>query len=164
MKRRDESANPTGVALAANRAEGSTVQMANQLYRHTENGTELFYPRTTADHVDVDGTALSEVLGEMDAGIDGKAATFVTAAALPVSAWSASGGVYVQTVQVSGLLETDTPIADVDMSGVTSETYAEMAEGWSCVGRMAAGAGSITAYCYENVPTADLTVMLKVVR
>ena len=100
----------------------------------------------------------------MDTAIQSKAATLMMAVELPASGWSDQGGIYVQTVNVSGVLATDSPIVDVDMSGATSETYVELAECWGYVGRVVAGAGSITAYCYENAPTVDMAVVLKVVR
>lgn len=51
------------------------------------------------------------------------------------------------------------------MSGATTgDTGTALTEAWNLVGRVTANAGSITAYCYEEKPTVDISLILKVVR
>lgn len=84
-------------------------------------------------------------------------------ASLPASGWSGSSAPYTQTATVTGLLATDTPLADVVLSD-TAATAALQLAAYGCVGRMDAGNGQLTARCYAQKPTADLTLGLKVVR
>ena len=85
-------------------------------------------------------------------------------ATLLVSGWSGSAP-YTQTVSVAGLLATDTPLADWDMSGATTTNANARSEGWQKVGRMTVNAANqLAACCYSEKPTVDLSVLLKVVR
>ena len=102
------------------------------------------------------GKALSDLCGE-------KAVTALYAAALPTAGWSADAP-YTQTVSVEGILATDAPVVDVDLSEATTSTYADLVEAWNAVGRIATGAGHITAYCYEDKPTQALSLKIRVVK
>ena len=77
--------------------------------------------------------------------------------------WSGSKP-YSQTVSVSGIASSDYPIADIDLSGVTTSNYETVMEAWSCVNRIATDDGTVTAYCYDEKPTAALTVILKTIK
>lgn len=81
---------------------------------------------------------------------------------LPASGWSDIAP-YTQTVTVEGLPEVDRPIAGWDFSNATVENYEVLAVAFSCVNRLVSGAGTLTAYCYLEKPTVDLSVYLKVV-
>ena len=85
-------------------------------------------------------------------------------ATLTASGWSASAP-YTQTASAAGVLATDDPFVDVDMSGASGSAQgAALTEAWGFVGRVTAGNGQITAYCYEDKPAVNLPVILKVVR
>lgn len=84
-------------------------------------------------------------------------------ATLNASGWSSSAP-YTQTVAVSGILATDTPVIDLDMAGATADTAADIQAAWACVGRIVTGSNEITAYCYEEAPTANLPLNILVVR
>lgn len=111
-------------------------------------------------------TALQTKISSADAlsAISQKASTRSFSVTLPVSGWSASAP-YTQTVTLSGLLSTDDPFVDVSLSGQSdAEAAAALMEAWGLVGRVTAGAGSITAYCYEEKPEVAIPLILKVVR
>ena len=84
-------------------------------------------------------------------------------ATLTAAGWSATAP-YTQTVAVAGVLAADNPIVDLNMSGATVDTASALQENWACVGRLAAGAGTLTAYCYEEKPEVDLPMTIKAVR
>lgn len=85
-------------------------------------------------------------------------------ATLSASGWSDTAP-YEQTVAVTGLLLTDVPLVDVDMSGATSgDAGTALQEAWTFVGRLNAGDGTVTAYCYEEKPEVDVPIILMVVR
>ena len=109
------------------------------------------------------GKILNDNLQNLSSSLSGKATTATYSATLSSSGWSASAP-YTQTVAVSGILVSDNPFADVDMSGATGSNGASITEAWGYIGRITANNGSITAYCYEEKPTVNLKVLLKVVR
>lgn len=91
-----------------------------------------------------------------------KATTSLYTSTLSSSNWSSTAP-YTQTVNVSGILSTDTPIVDVVLSSTTSTAISEM-EAWNCVSKIETSNGSITATCLESKPEISLNVQLKVVR
>ena len=101
---------------------------------------------------------------ELNLLIQKRATTASYTATFPASGWSSSSP-YTQTVNVDGILLTDDPIVDIDMSSATNaDDWALMTEAWNFVGRITANQGSVTMYCYDDVPTVDITIFLKVVR
>lgn len=110
------------------------------------------------------GTVLDGRQGKvLKEACDEKAVTSFYSATLSAAGWSASVP-YTQTVSVEGILETDTPIVDVDLSNATSSNYGDMIEAWNAVGRIATGAGTLTAYAYEDKPTQELALQIRVVK
>lgn len=96
--------------------------------------------------------------------INEKAETATYTGILKSSGWSSSAP-YSQAITVSGILATDIPFADVDMSDAsTGDDGTTLTDAWGLIGRVTANAGSITAYCYEEKPTVDISLILKVVR
>ena len=83
-------------------------------------------------------------------------------ATLSVSDWTSSAP-YTQTVSVDGILLSDTPISDVTLSTDTNTAIAQI-EAWSCISNIVTSNGSITAVCFEEKPTIDIPIKLKVVR
>lgn len=88
-----------------------------------------------------------------------KASKASYSATLSSSGWSSSAP-YTQTVTVSGILATDSPIIDLNMSSATVDTAADLQADWSLVGRITTAANSITAYCYEDKPAANLPLII----
>lgn len=114
---------------------------------------------------DTEGYALDARQGaELARQVAQKASTARYQATLIASGWS-SKVPYTQTVNVEGILLTDDPFVDVDMGDVTSgDSGMTLLEAWSFVGRVTANEGNITAYCYDEKPTVDIPLVLKVVR
>ena len=81
---------------------------------------------------------------------------------LLVSNWSESEP-FEQIGQVVGLLSTDYPFVDIDLSEV--EDAQSVIECWNMVGRVTVNSDdSIVAYCYSEKPTVDIPIVFKVVR
>lgn len=81
----------------------------------------------------------------------------------PASGWAGSGP-YTQTVAVPGILSTDDPIADVDMSAATVNTAADIQAAWTQVDRIDTADGSVTAVCFAVKPAVDIAVRIMGVR
>ena len=110
------------------------------------------------------GSSTSSVMSQdaVTTQLNNKATTNLYTATLLSSGWSSSAP-YTQTVSVSGILSTDTPIADVVLDVVTSTAMAQISA-WMCVSNIETADGSITATCFENKPEIDIPIQLKVVR
>ena len=110
------------------------------------------------------GTSTSSVMSQdaVTTQLNNKATTNLYTATLTSSGWSSSAP-YTQTVSVSGILSTDTPIADVVLDVVTSTAMTQISA-WMCVSNIETADGSITATCFENKPEIDIPIQLKVVR
>lgn len=81
---------------------------------------------------------------------------------VPASGWSESAP-YTQTVAVTGILASDTPMGDVVLSATLATRIAQR-ESYGYISMITTAIGSITLTCDEDKPTADLTLALKVVR
>lgn len=90
-------------------------------------------------------------------------ASTVTYTANLSTKWTGTSAPYTQTVTVTGITSSDTPIVDVVLS-TTSSTALNQLEAWSCVSKITTGANSITVTCLEDKPSVALTLQLKVVR
>lgn len=78
------------------------------------------------------------------------------------NSWSANAP-YTQTVSVSGVLATDTPITDVVLSN-SSSTAAQELSSWGNVSKITTAADEITATCFDEVPTVNLHIQMLVIR
>lgn len=100
---------------------------------------------------------------EDNALLSTKATTALYTATLLASGWSGSAAPYTQTVSVTGILATDTPIADVVLDQSTPTAISQI-EAWMSVSKIETADGSITATCLEELPAIDIPIQLKVVR
>lgn len=126
----------------------ATASELNKLDGMTATTTELNY---------VDG-----VTSNIQTQLNGKASTKTYTATLTTS-WSGDSAPYTQTVTVSGITSSDTPIVDVVLSSTTSTALSQL-EAWGCVSQITTGTDSITATCLEDKPTTAIPIQLKVVR
>ena len=102
--------------------------------------------------------------GEAVAKVDKKIPTvFDTTATLAAASWVGASAPYTQTVNVTGVLATDKPIIDIVVSSTTATGIAEV-EDFAKITKAETGAGTITFSCYEDKPTNDLSIAIKVVR
>lgn len=114
---------------------------------------------TPSVHASTHKSGGSDVITPADIGA---AVNVVYTATIQAANWSGSEAPFSQSVSVSGILSTDTPIIDVVMSG-TYGTDIERSSQWNYVYRAVTGANSITFYA-KTKPTIDLPIQIKVVR
>ena len=114
--------------------------------------------------VQATGSSTTSVMSQnaVTTQLNNKAITTLYTATLSSSSWSSSAP-YTQTVSVSGILSTDTPIVDVVLSSTTSTAISQI-EAWMSVSKIETANGSITATCFEEKPTINIPIQLKVVR
>ncbi len=114
-------------------------------------GTDYATPTNVSDAIsdhNSDGSAHSDKYFYTNATLD--------------TTWTGSAAPYSKSITVAGILETDTPIIDVVMSGTYATDKARQ-EAWSYIYRAVTANNSITFYASEK-PTVNLPVQIKVVR
>lgn len=94
--------------------------------------------------------------------IPGCATTAIYDATISANSWSTSAP-YTQTVTVSGIKSSDTPIIDVSLSSTTSTALNQL-EAWSCVSKITTRTNGLTVTCFEDKPTTAIPIKIKVVR
>ena len=116
------------------------------------------YIKNKPDLDDRENKLKTEIMKE----VGKKASTNSYVGTLTAAGWSGSAP-YIQTITVPGLLATDNPFVDVNLSGVTNGS--SILEAWILAGRVTVTAdNTVVAYCYEDKPEVDIPILFKVVR
>ncbi|WP_124065738.1 hypothetical protein [Clostridium sp. E02] len=85
----------------------------------------------------------------------------VTEVTLTAAGWTSSAP-YTQTVNVSGMVETDRPTVSLYLSdGITAADVDLQSKAYDCVNRAVSGNGSIAVYCYKKKPAVDFQIQMK---
>lgn len=85
-------------------------------------------------------------------------------ATLTVAGWTGTAAPYTQEATVAGILASDSPFVDVDMSGLTTtDDMAAAQDAFGLILKATAGAGKIT-FVASDKPETAMTVKIKVVR
>lgn len=85
-----------------------------------------------------------------------------TTVTLTAANWTGNDAPYTQAVNISGITAESQPLLDISVSDTTA-TGIEQIKQWGYISKAVTSAGSISFSCYENRPTVDLTVKIKVV-
>lgn len=113
-----------------------------------------------ASDIPMDSTNNTKISAELAK----KAVTALYKGTFVASGWSSSAP-YVQTITVEGIVSSDWPIADVSFENATSaDDGVSLSKAWAAINRIETGNGTLTAYCYESIPTVDIPVIIKAVR
>jgi len=157
-----------------NMVEGATTKILTATERTaiSNNSAKVSYPGS-ADATELnilDGATLTTtelnyvdgVTSAIQAQLDAKATTDDYTATVPSASWTGGSAPYTKVVAVTGILATDTPIADMVPTG-TYATDVILSANWGLVYRITTALNSITVYANE-VPSADMPIILKAVR
>ena len=155
-----ELAEPVEIPLTA--AEISALRNL-RTYNPTTNVTVTDDPTVEVEYLlnTNNGQAVADVQNKMKTELEEK--SFITTATLLANSWVGAAAPYSQTVNVTGVNSTDTPIVDVIVSDTVSTGLDEI-KAFSNISKATASNGTITFMCYEEAPTVDLTLNIKVVR
>lgn len=93
--------------------------------------------------------------------VDSKVVSF--SATLPYASWTGTEAPYTKAVTVTGILATDTPTIDLDLSSTNYSDVATIQSSWANVYRAVTSADTITFYA-STVPTIDIPLGVKAVR
>ena len=75
-----------------------------------------------------------------------------------------SNGYQAQTINISGVLETDEPILNCVTSGTDKDADIAVLQAFSLINRATTGAGTLTVQCFGDAPTVAIPSTLLVVR
>ena len=84
-------------------------------------------------------------------------------ATLLSSGWVGASAPYTQTVNVPGILSTDNTLANIVLSSDTTTAQSQLTN-WAYVSKMETSNGSVTATCFDSIPSIDLNVSLMSIR
>lgn len=117
--------------------------------------------------VQTTGSSTTDVMSQdsVTTQLNSKATTAQYTATLLAANWADVSGnaPFTQTVNVQGILSTDSPFVDVVLSS-TTETAINQIDAFSCISKIETSDGSLTATCFSYKPSIDVPIKLKVLR
>lgn len=136
------------------------------VYPHTKAAVVFMTNNQTAESAITEAsstaTQAKETAEDAAAQVASKATTTVYKTTIGTS-WTGSEAPYSQVISLAGILESDTPIVDVDLSGVNYADKDSVIEAFSKVYRITTSDGSITVLADDST-TTNVPIQLKVVR
>ena len=122
---------------------------------------------TVSEDTLLDGVTAYNSKGELITGTYTPLSKISRYAVLPASGWIEDLEEYnwrwYQTVTVNGILETDEPLIDLYLNGLTEAEEDAVAEGWAYMVKIVTSANAITAYACD-LPDVDIPIKIKEVR
>lgn len=139
----------------------------NQIYPPTKAKVVFMSDNTTnietaVTEAKTSAANASTAANEAKTTANSKATTKVYTATIGTS-WSGSAAPYTQTISVSGMLSTDTPIVDINFSSIAYSNKEAVVTAWSSIYRITTSTNSITVYADEKT-TTSVPIQLKVIR
>jgi hypothetical protein len=133
-----------------------TISKADVGLGNVEDGAQV----NVIETVKVNGVALTPTNKEVN--ISALSQSTYTAT-LPSASWTGSSAPYSKAVTVTGILATDQPDIDIDLSSTAIANIATLQTEWSKVYRAVTSANAITFYATEK-PNNSIPLKIKVVR
>ena len=153
----------TKTHIDATNVHGATsAATANKIMMRDASGRAKVAAPAAADDIARKDTVDNHAIQTATLSTLGHVKHAVLTATLTAVSWTGTTSPYSQSVTVSGIASTDTPIIDVVMSGTYSTDEARI-EAWGYIYRAVTAKGSITFYATEK-PTVGLPIQIKVVR
>lgn len=95
-----------------------------------------------------------------------KGKMFVTTVSVPTTGWATAtdsdGETYfTKTISATGLTNDGYPICDVVLSTDISAARLQT-EAYKCIDRVSVKDGSVTLYCFDEVPTVNFTMRIQI--
>lgn len=85
-------------------------------------------------------------------------------ATIPTDGWTAYQNYYVYTTTINGLLASDAPIVDLNLSGKNGEELVSLTEAWGNVLRAGVNSSGQFYIYFSEAPTVDIPIKIMVVR
>lgn len=144
--------------IAYAHAQNKGIAVENGLYKFTTNSEGHI---TAVSAVDLGALLTKEAI--IAALGYSPARCYSYTGTLLASGWSSTAP-YTQTITIQGIVATDEPFFDLNMTNATVDNAGDLAKNWVLVKKLEAGANSIIATCYDSAPTIDLPMNIKVIK
>lgn len=144
--------------IAYAHAQNKGIAVENGLYKFTTNSEGHI---TAVSAVDLGALLTKEAI--IAALGYSPARCYSYTGTLSASGWSSTAP-YTQTITMQGIVATDEPFFDLNMTNATVDNAGDLAKNWVLVKKLEAGANSIIATCYDSAPTIDLPMNIKVIK
>lgn len=144
--------------IAYAHAQNKGIAVENGLYKFTTNSEGHI---TAVSAVDLGALLTKEAI--IAALGYSPAQCYSYTGTLLASGWSSTTP-YTQTITIQGIVATDEPFFDLNMTNATVDNAGDLAKNWVLVKKLEAGANSIIATCYDSAPTIDLPMNIKVIK
>lgn len=142
-----------------------------KVVEHDPLSDKLLYHRTSSDIVDFDNSNSNiesndaeNAIKEVNNKADSKADTTTYNAKIIATAFEGVTAPYSQKIEIEGILSTDNPIVGITNLSDIVNVALEQRDSWGSINRITCGDGFIVAYCYEDLPSVDIDIQLKVIR
>ena len=139
---------------------------------HTYDGKILLY-HSSADIVALDSDELvgleeadnvGEAIKLLNNKAEGKANTITLQTTIVASAFEGGKAPFEQTIQLEGIYETDNPVVGVLVDANDVSLALRQQEAWGSIHRISCRDGEILVQCFEEKPTTDIPIQLKIIR
>ncbi|MCM1220972.1 MAG: hypothetical protein NC548_41450 [Lachnospiraceae bacterium] len=108
-------------------------------------------------------TNLQDAVHEVNEKAEGKAMTATLDTTIRASAFTGKTAPYIQTITLEGVLETDTPLIGAVYDASTDLALRQQ-EAFSCIAKIETRNNQLVVYCFEDKPTVDIPIQVKIVR
>lgn len=161
--------------IAYTHAQNKGIAVENGLYKFTTNSEGHITAVSAVDNATTSAAGLMspEDKAKLDALLTKEAIIaalgysparcYSYTGTLLASGWSSTAP-YTQTITIQGIVATDEPFFDLNMTNATVDNAGDLAKNWVLVKKLEAGANSIIATCYDSAPTIDLPMNIKVIK
>ena len=117
----------------------------------------------STDVENLEATNVRDAIKSLNTKAEGRAQTQTFTATINASAFEGDTAPYTQTISVPGIRGTDTPDIGVALSSDIKVGLAQR-EAFGCITVIQTDRDSIVVKCYEDLPTVDIPIQIRVVR
>lgn len=119
--------------------------------------------RVTKDALIKTVDKINESIMKVDKKADDNASTITFKTTIVSSSFEGTEAPFTQKIFIDGIKASDNPIVGVLVSD-SYRTALDEKEEWGNISRITCDDGFITVYCFENKPSVDLNIQIKVIR
>ena len=139
---------------------------------HTYDGDILLY-HSSADIVAFDSDEVEgledtnnveDAIKLLNTKAGGKASTVTLQTTIIASAFKGATAPFEQTIKLEGIYKTDNPVVGVLVDSEDISLALKQQEAWGSIHRISCEDGEILVQCFEEKPTTDIPIQLKIIR